>query len=191
MRRYLSMFLIGVVALISLAGCDPAAGPKPSGPAASAAAPAVPAPNRAKPGPTAGADDGCKGCPAAPNPGQEAPAPAADPGPYNDIHSVVVNVWWHGERQGSVVIQKNGVVYSNESVPRPRDIGGGKYVGGYRKDVLGVQKGDDIEVMFRPNPRPTWIMLAIYHNSRIASTVQLGQPGCFANQCATHAEITL
>jgi hypothetical protein len=171
--------LIGALAVLALlSGCDPEAersGQHPA-PAPAAGSTALP---------------GCGGCPRVPDPGQQAPAPAADPGPYNDVHAVVVNVWWHGERQGSVVIQKNGVVYSSESVPRPSDTGAGKFVGGYRKDVLGVQKGDDIEVMFRPNPRPTWIMIVIYHNSRIASSVQLGQAGCFHYQCATHAEITL
>ncbi len=117
-----------------------------------------------------------------PVPGQQPPPPPADPGPYNDIHQVVVRVWWTDERSGFVTVLLNGTKFSHEAAGTSAKGADGKFHGGYLKTVPGLASGDVIEVQWNANGAPSWVMLAIYHNGKTIGSVQMGQPNCRTGQ---------
>lgn len=181
-RRVAAVVLAAVLAVSLLAGCDPQStspNPKPDHKATAAAKPA-----------TAAAKACTEVC--EPNVGQQPPAPAADPGPYRDIHTVVLKVWWIGERSGSVTVRVNGVArVADDPAGQPRKGADGKYHGGYTRTLTGINKGDDVQLEWWYSVAPTWSMLVIYHNAKIANWTQTGDPDCLKTLrfCGTHAEI--
>jgi hypothetical protein len=187
MRKSIAAVLAATLVLLLGAGScgDPPAHPKPRASTPRVAAPPV-APNpNSKP-----CTNACPGV-TDPLPGQQPPPPQADPGPYNDIHQVVVRVWWIDERSGFVTVLLNTTKYSHEPAGTSSKGADGKYHGGYLKIVQGVTSGDDIEVQWNANGAPSWVMLAIYHNGKTVGSVQMGQRDCLSGSklCATHAVI--
>jgi hypothetical protein len=179
--RFMTWVLVVIVGLSILTACkpeDPKVPPKKATPAA-AAPRANPNPN-----PDSKAD---------PQPGQQPPPPPADPGPYNDIHEVVVKVWWIGEQSGTVRTLVNNAERFVESAGRTSKGEDNRYHGGYTKVVPGLNKGDEIDVEWRGAGHPDWVMMVIYHNARIAADTQSGQPNCLkiGKICAVSAVITL
>lgn len=195
-RRKLTIPLAAGLAAVSLlvGGCDPNTErpkipPAKAGVSAKAGQPApAPGPDtQPAPSPLAACGAEC----AVPGPGQQIPAAPADPGPYNDIHQVVVRVWWIGDRSGFVSVLVNGApVADREPAGTPAKGHDGKYHGGWLKVLHDVQSGQRIPVTFAPNGgRLDWIMIAVYYNAKTAVSTELGQPGCTRTLCIAQGVI--
>ncbi len=178
MRKWMLVSVL-VMGLLFLTGCDPEDPKVPNHKATKAAPAATPA----RPNPNPDSQD-------EPHPGQQPPPPNADPGPYNDIHQVVVRVWWIGERGGFVTILVNGNVKADrEPVGRTNKGHDGRYHGGYLKVLYDVSAGNRVSVHFDANGEPEWMMIAVYYNAKTAGAIESGQPGCMGNKCALTAVI--